>query len=172
MACKKSSVRVRSAPLLPPSLSIRSGDRSDTRVPASSPAKGASEPSSAPNDSSVTVTFAVGLGAMNAATCIALQDYFGCGSIFRHARRKPHYDDEVAFTVAAFVDHVEVTIPFMDAHLPESYKREQYLVWRAQLVDDWEHGAKRVRPCTVEGCDRPRRAHGLCRRHLYAARGV
>jgi PD-(D/E)XK endonuclease len=29
-----------------------------------------------------------------------------------------------------------------------------------------------VRPCTVEGCEKPRRAHGLCRQHLYSRRGV
>jgi len=65
-----------------------------------------------------------------------------------------------------------VTIPFMDAHLPASNKREQYLVWRDRLLEYWEHDAKRVRPCTVDDCDAPRRAHGLCRHHLYAARGV
>jgi hypothetical protein len=63
-------------------------------------------------------------------------------------------------------------VPFMDAHLPPSYKREQYLAWRGRLLDYWEHRAKRVRPCTVEGCEKPRRAHGLCRHHLYKQLGV
>jgi hypothetical protein len=41
----------------------------------------------------------------------------------------------------------------------------------AYLIDYWEQRAKRVRPCTVPGCAQPRRAHGLCRHHLYAERG-
>ncbi len=32
-----------------------------------------------------------------------------------------------------------------------------------------EHHAKRVRPCTIEGCERSRRAKGLCRSHYYDA---
>jgi hypothetical protein len=58
----------------------------------------------------------------------------------------------------------------MDEHLPASYKRVQYLDWRARLFEYWEHDAKRVRPCSVEGCDAPRRAHGYCRHHLWELR--
>jgi hypothetical protein len=117
-------------------------------------------------------TFAVGLGASDAAMCFALQSYLGCGGIFRYKRRKPHYDDECAFAIQSLRDHLRVTIPFMDDHLPVSHKREQYLRWRNQLLEYWEHDAKRVRPCTIEGCAAPRRAHQLCRHHLFAARGV
>ena len=67
---------------------------------------------------------------------------------------------------------IEIVVPFMDEHLPPSYKRQQYLAWKARLLDYWEHRAKRVRPCTVEGCDEPRRAHGLCRHHLYVVHRV
>src|SRR5262245_9938993 len=45
-----------------------------------------------------------------------------------------HYDDEVQFTVQATRELVEVVVPFMDAHLPESYKREQYLEWRGAAI--------------------------------------
>jgi hypothetical protein len=117
-------------------------------------------------------TFAVGLGATDTATCLRLRSYFACGNVFSYARRKPHYDDECTFSIQSIRDHLRVTIPFMDAHLPVSYKREQYRAWRDRLIEYWEHDAKRVRPCTVDGCDEPRRAHGLCRHHLYAARGV
>lgn len=48
----------------------------------------------------------------------------------------------------------------MDEHLPRSYKREQYLEWRARLLDYWEYRAKRIRPCTVNGCAEPRRLTG------------
>jgi hypothetical protein len=119
-----------------------------------------------------TFRFAVGLGATDAVSCGLLRLYFGVGNIHRSPRRRPHYDDEVTYHVRAFKDLVGVIVPFMDEHLPESHKREQYVVWRERLLDYWEHRAKRVRPCSVAGCDTPRRAHGLCRRHLYAARGV
>jgi hypothetical protein len=88
-------------------------------------------------------TFAVGLGARDSSTCVALHTYFGCGSVGMYPRRKPHYDDECIFAIRGLADHVRVTIPFMDAHLPPSYKRQQYLVWRDQLSDYWEHRARR-----------------------------
>ncbi|HEY8215986.1 MAG TPA: hypothetical protein VIH82_02560 [Acidimicrobiia bacterium] len=111
--------------------------------------------------------FAVGLGAVDAATCELLKTFFGAGHITHFPRRKPHYDDEVTFAIQSMRDHLDVTIPFMDAHLPESYKRTQYLAWREELLDYCEHRAKRRRACTVDGCDAPQRAHGYCRRHLW-----
>lgn len=116
--------------------------------------------------------FEVGLGATDAATCEVLRAVLGCGRIFRSPRRRAHYDDEVVLNVRPLRELIEVVVPFMDHFLPASHKREQYLAWRARLLDYWEHRAKRVRPCTIDGCDEPRRAHGLCRRHLYAVRGV
>jgi hypothetical protein len=116
-------------------------------------------------------TFSVGLGASDIAMCTLFRDFLGRGSVSRSPRRQPHYDDECAFMIQSLQDHVEVTIPFMDEHLPVSYKREQYLVWRAALLEYWEHRAKRVRPCTVDDCDEPRRAKGRCRHHYYEAYG-
>ncbi|MGZ4688528.1 MAG: LAGLIDADG family homing endonuclease [Acidimicrobiia bacterium] len=116
--------------------------------------------------------FAVGLGATDSTTCYLFRDFLGCGNVYRSPRRKPHYDNECTFAVQSLLDHFEVTIPFMDVHLPESYKRSQYLAWREKLLHYWEHDARRVRLCVVDGCDQPRRAHELCRRHLYAARGA
>jgi hypothetical protein len=102
--------------------------------------------------------FAVGLGASDAETCELLETFLGVGHITHSPRRKPHYDDEVTFAIQSLRDHLEVTIPFMDAHLPESHKRTQYLDWRGR----W--------PCTVDRCDAPQRAHGFCRRHLWTFR--
>jgi hypothetical protein len=112
-------------------------------------------------------TFVVALGATDQAMCETLRDYFGVGHVYWHRRRKPHYDDEVKFQVRKFSDLVAVVVPFMDEHLPPSYKREQYETWRAELFDYWDNSAKRVRPCSVEGCERPRKAYGVCRYHMY-----
>lgn len=111
--------------------------------------------------------FAVGLGATDTPTCELLAGWFGVGTIQHSARRKPHYDDEVTFIVQRMRDLVEVVVPFMDEHLPPSYKRQQYEVWRAHLLDYWQSGTRRRRPCTIDGCDEPQRAKGVCRRHYY-----
>jgi len=103
------------------------------------------------------LAFVVALGATDAESCVALRDLLGVGTLRTYERRKPHYDDVVTFQVRKLRDLVEVIVPFMDAHLPVSYKREQYDAWRSALLDYWEHRAKRVRPCTVEGCDEPGR---------------
>jgi hypothetical protein len=52
----------------------------------------------------------------------------------------------------------------MDEHLPPSYKRDQYLRWRVELVTYWEDKARRRRPCSVGGVT-PRAGFGLCRHH-------
>jgi hypothetical protein len=114
--------------------------------------------------------FAVGLGAVDAKVCFALRDILGVGSIACSPRRKPHYDDEVQFFVQSTRDLVEVVVPFMDAHLPPSYKREQYLEWRAKLLDHWEQRARRRKQCAEAGCFAPAKAHGWCRRHLWVHR--
>jgi len=105
--------------------------------------------------------------------CEALIDFFAVGIVVESPRRQAHYDDEVTFTVQSTHDLIGVIIPFMDEHLPESYKREQYLAWRERLFAFWDHKARRVRvqvaPCSVEGCDRLQRALGLCRHHYYVA---
>jgi hypothetical protein len=104
--------------------------------------------------------------------CNVMHDLLGVGHTYESPRRKEHYDDEVSYIVQSLPELITVVVPFMDAHLPQSYKREQYLAWRERLLDYWEHRAKRVRPCTVDGCEKPRRAHGLCRQHLYSRLGV
>jgi hypothetical protein len=116
--------------------------------------------------------FEVGLGASDREMCELLRSLLGLGHIYDSPRRKPHHDDQSTFSVTAQRELLGVVVPFIDAHLPPSYKRHQYLAWKERLFDYWEHRAKRVRPCTVEGCDKPRRAHGLCRQHLYSRLGV
>jgi len=115
--------------------------------------------------------FRVALGATDAATCRLLLTMLGVGTISVSPRRAAHYDDEVCYAVQSLPELVEVVVPFLDEHLPPSYKREQYLAWRAELMAYWDERARRRRPCTVADCDEPRRARGLCRRHYYAAYG-
>jgi len=100
-----------------------------------------------------------------------LRDFMGCGRVMWRRRRKGHYDDEVTFVVRKLRDLVGTVVPFMDEHLLTSYKREQYLAWRVELLDYWEHGMRRRRPCTVVGCEVIQRAKGLCRHHYYEAFG-
>jgi hypothetical protein len=116
-------------------------------------------------------SFTVSLGASDQRAIVLLRNFFGCGFTTWRARRKSHYDDEVTFGVRRMQELVEVIVPFMDEHLPPSYKREQYLAWRAEVLDYWEHGMRRRRPCTVEGCEVIQRAKGLCRHHYYEAFG-
>lgn len=116
-------------------------------------------------------TFAVALGAEDRESCALLRTCLGVGSVRAYARRKEHFDDEACLAVRKLRDLVEVIVPFMDAHLPPSHKRVQYLVWREQLIDYWENRARRVRPCTVEGCEKPQRAKGVCRHHYYVRFG-
>jgi LAGLIDADG endonuclease len=116
--------------------------------------------------------FEVGLGASDRQMCELFRFLLGIGHLYDSPRRQADYDDESSFRTQALRELLDVVVPFMDAHLPPSYKRKQYLAWRERLLDYWEHRAKRVRPCTVEGCEKPRRAHGLCRQHLYSRLGV
>lgn len=114
--------------------------------------------------------FNVGLGATDADMCDVFAATLAVGHIVRSQRRKAHYDDEVQFTAQSVRELVEVVVPFMDAHLPPSYKRTQYLEWRARLLEHWEHSARRRATCLVDGCAAPAKAYGLCRPHLWRER--
>jgi LAGLIDADG DNA endonuclease family protein len=118
-----------------------------------------------------TNVFAVMLGEVDAETCELLQSFFGVGHVYHYSRRQPHYDDFVVFQVRKTADLVHVIIPFMDEHLPSSYKRQQYDAWRCKVLDFWEFGMKRRRSCTVDGCERPQRGRGVCRTHYYRLYG-
>lgn len=78
--------------------------------------------------------FAVALGATDLGMLRLIKNVLGVGTIRRYERRQPHFDDEVVFAVTSRTDLVTAIVPFMDRWLPESYKREQYLAWRADLL--------------------------------------
>lgn len=82
--------------------------------------------------------FVIGVGAEDEPLLRWIRGVLGVGRVNKYARRKAHYDDEATFTVAAAADIITVIVPFMDRWLPQSYKREQYLAWRSQLLE--QHG--------------------------------
>ena len=114
--------------------------------------------------------FNVGLGASDDGMCELLHLVLGVGTVRRWPRRRPHYDDEVQFTVQATRDLVEVVVPFIDVHLAPSYKQEQYLEWRARLIDYWKFRYRRRKQCSFDDCEQPAKAYELCRRHLWLVR--
>jgi hypothetical protein len=110
-------------------------------------------------------SFTVSLGASDEEMIELLHEFFGCGFVTRWPRRRPHYDDEATLTVKKLRDLVEVMVPFMDAHLPRSYKLHQYVAWRAELLRYWTERA--VRTCSAPGCNVTRRGEGLCGAHRF-----
>lgn len=80
-----------------------------------------------------TFTFAVTLGYSDFATCQRMRDFFQVGTVHVYRKRKDHYQDEVRYQVRAMRDLINVIVPFMDEHLPPSYKRNQYLEWKGPL---------------------------------------
>lgn len=113
--------------------------------------------------------FRVAVGSKDIGMCELLRETLGVGRVYAYPPRREGYEGSAVFGVRSHPDLVNVVVPFMDKFLIESYKRQQFMVWRAALLDFWEHRAKRRRPCTMDGCDLPRRARGLCRRHYYLA---
>lgn len=87
--------------------------------------------------------FAIALGRTDASMCTAARDLLGVGGITTSPRRRAHYDDEVTYQVQSHRDLVQVVVPFMDEHLPPCHKRDQYLVWKAHLLDAWHHPPSR-----------------------------
>jgi hypothetical protein len=115
--------------------------------------------------------FTIGLGSLDRELCESFPGWLGVGRTRSYPPRRSHYQGETVYAVSALPDLVDVIVPFMDEHLPPSHKREQYLAWRADLVEYWETKARRPKPCIVEGCTEPRRAKGVCRRHYYERYG-
>jgi hypothetical protein len=89
----------------------------------------------------LTFGVVVDLGATDAFSCELLHAFLG-GTIHRYDRRLPHHDDVVRFQVRKLATLTDVVVPFMDEHLPDSYKRRQFLVWRDELLDYCAHRAE------------------------------
>jgi len=111
--------------------------------------------------------FAIALGARDIGMCDLAARLLEVGYVRTYPRRRPHYDDEVTFSVQSTRDLVTVVVPFMDESLPPSHKRAQYMRWRTELLSHWEHHARKRRVCTEPGCAEPQLGKGVCRLHYW-----
>lgn len=111
--------------------------------------------------------FAIALADIDYGMCDAAKAVLGVGHLYRYPRRQPHFHDEAVFVVQSAEELVHHVVPFMDAYLPYSKKRDQYISWRSALVDFWNNEIKRRRACTIDGCSALQRAKNVCRRHYY-----
>ncbi|HEX5265252.1 MAG TPA: LAGLIDADG family homing endonuclease [Acidimicrobiales bacterium] len=116
-------------------------------------------------------TFSIRLGAADGDLLREVKEFFGCGTLHWYPRRKAHYDDEMVFQVRRLADLVGVVVPYMDEHLPPSYKRLQYEAWRDKLVLYCDQRPRGPRRCAVPGCTEPARALDRCRHHYYLLTG-
>jgi LAGLIDADG DNA endonuclease family protein len=102
----------------------------------------------------------------------ALQAYLGVGCINDAPARHSGWLPQTTFTIGALGAHRRVTIPFAEAFLPPSAKREQFGGWRNTLLEYEGRRPVRTRSiCSEPGCDRFVRGRGLCRSHYYRATG-
>lgn len=104
-----------------------------------------------------------------------LQTFLGYGSINDTPPRRPGWSPLSHFRINSRRGHRAATIPFAEAYLLPSRKREQFEQWRAAFIaleqarpSRWGQGPS---PCSISGCDRPVRGRGLCRHHYYRATG-
>jgi len=118
--------------------------------------------------------FAVEVADRDRLMLVRLHAALGSGSIALKPSRQGHLPT-AAFSIRSHKAHGEKTIPFMDRYLLPSAKRGQYELWKRRLAayeaahpTRWGRGPS---ACSVEGCDRPVRGRGLCRRHYYRATG-
>jgi hypothetical protein len=116
--------------------------------------------------------FVVKMATRDRPLLVALQAFLGTGNLVDD-RPRGHWSPTSTFSITSFKRHHAATIPFAEAFLLPSQKREQFLAWRDEMADyERTHGVKLGRSiCSVEGCPDPVRGRGLCRRHYYRATG-
>ena len=119
--------------------------------------------------------FQVAVAARDRELLEQIRALLGFGSIHERDGSKPHHLRIAVLSVASITAHRTATIPWLDAHLLLSAKREQYTLWRDALYSyEIEHPSqygKGRSTCSEADCDLPVRGRGLCRRHYYRATG-
>lgn len=103
----------------------------------------------------------------------ALRNYLGFGSVRSIGRRNPRWQGQVVLTVNSFRAHHASTIPFGEAFLLPSRKRDQFEAWRDEMLEyERVHNVKVGRStCAVPDCEGLVRGRGLCRHHYYLETG-
>jgi hypothetical protein len=99
----------------------------------------------------------------------------GVGSIGTSLARREGWQPLAQFQVNSMKAHKGRVIPFFDAFLLPSAKRDQFERWRRDLEEYVEqHNVRSVRgrsKCSKDGCERDVRGRGLCRSHYYLETG-
>jgi hypothetical protein len=115
------------------------------------------------------------MAARDAVLVESLRDFLGAGSITRRGPRRTGWQPTVTLTVSGRRSHHAATIPFADAYLLPSAKRDQFERWLGELAAyESAHPSrygKGPSTCRILGCERPIRGRGLCRAHYYRETG-
>ena len=77
--------------------------------------------------------FAVVQGERSLSVLELIQDFFGCGSIYRNRRHDNHKEDLFTFNVYRWADLREVIVPFFDANPLRTAKLGDFLKFKQVL---------------------------------------
>jgi hypothetical protein len=117
--------------------------------------------------------FAIAMADRDRTVIEVLRAFVGGGSIRTEPPRREGWQPTCTLSIGSNRQHLRTTIPFYDRYLVTSAKREQYLDWKAELLDylrahptQWGKGPS---PCRI--CGKPVRGRGLCRSHYYEETG-
>ena len=124
----------------------------------------------------VKFVFTIQVAAHDRGLLEAVRAAIGSGSISAdRPPARPGWQPTVRFDVRSHRAHRRHTIPFMEAHLLPSHKRQQFEAWRDDLAayegahpTRWGEGPS---SCSILGCERPVRGRGLCRSHYHQVTG-
>jgi len=105
----------------------------------------------------------------------ALRAVLGYGSIRDTPPARSHWQPISTLSVNSHFAHRVATIPFAEAFLLPTAKREQFERWRDALeLFERAHPnpfGRGPSVCSIDDCDGRVRGRGLCRRHYYRATG-
>lgn len=67
-----------------------------------------------------------------------MKEYLGVGTVRSHEKRDDKWQRTVSFSVQGVVDHLLVTIPFVETYgLRDTLKQSQYQSWKASVLDQY-----------------------------------
>ena len=74
--------------------------------------------------------FVVTQGAKSLTAINNLKDYFGCGKIYLNSRKDNHKEPLYRYCVRSFADLQEKIIPFFDKYPLQTYKYQDFLIFK------------------------------------------